>query len=35
MILAVVTQFMQLHTKIQDFNEIISLLAKCTTTEVL
>ena len=29
------TQFMQLHTKIQDFNEIISLLAKCTTTEVL
>ena len=29
------TQFMQLHTKIQDFNEIIRLLAKCTTTEVL
>ena len=25
----------QVHTKIQDINEIVSLLAKCTTTEVL
>ena len=29
------TQFMQPHTKIQDFNEIIRFLAKCTSTEVL